>query len=273
MSAVTSNLRTLGIQHRFILSGGKQQLILANSADIEAVQQVIEDWQSGNLQGKPVLSRQPIMRFSQKPAILTLIVIFLGFTGAALAGFGRQFIYPFSFWDTSQLFYVPLVELDPWAEIKGGQFWRLITPIFLHFGPVHIVFNALWIWYLGTMVELHQGKLALLVLVLVIGVVSNTAQALVSTGIIFGGLSGVVHGLFSYCWLWGKMNKNSSVQVPNALFVIISALMLLSPLGILDIIVGAEIADTAHISGYITGLFCALAAHLLNSVFSIEQEH
>jgi len=273
MSAVVSHLKSLNIQHRFILAGNKQQLVLFQKEDFDAADYIISQWQSGNLENtlSTESESKSIVRLAHKPAPLTLLLIFFGFTGAALVGFGWEFIHPFTFWDSSRVTYLPFMGFNPWTDIQNGQIWRLMTPVFLHFGPVHIIFNALWIWYLGTMLELNQGRVTTLILVLVIGIISNSAQAYASEGIIFGGLSGVVHGLFAYCWLWGKMNENSSIQIPNALFIIITLLMLLSPFGIFDIIVGSEIADTAHISGYITGIVCALGAHFLNSL-SLKNE-
>lgn len=270
MSVVVSHLKSLGIPHRFILSGSKQQLILFRHEDIEAVNGIIDQWRAGDLASSVVDTEQKVVRFAYRPAPLTLLLIFLGFTGAALVGSGREFIHPFTFWDASTVVYLPFVDFNPWADIQNGELWRLVTPAFLHFGPVHIIFNALWIWYLGSLLEFNQGRWVTLMLFLVIAVVSNSAQAFASQGaegqsIVFGGLSGVVHGLFAYCWLWGKMNKTSPIQIPAVLFIAITVLMLLSPLGIFDIIVGGEIADTAHISGYITGALCALGMHLLNS--------
>ena len=264
MSAVAFHLKALNIQHRFILSGSCQQLILFDKDDLHPVANVLARWEAGHLATRIAGQSGPVLRLRNKPAPLTLLLIFLGFMGAALAGFGREFIDPFTFWNFSV---VSPFNFNPWIDIQNGQVWRLVTPVFLHFGPVHIIFNALWVWYLGTILELNQGRLMTLALVLVISIVSNTAQAFVSDGAIFGGLSGVVHGLFAYCWLWGKMHKGSPVRLPDALFVVITAIMLLSPLGIFDIIVGGEIADTAHISGYITGLFCALAVYFLDFSF------
>lgn len=249
------------------MSGNEQQLLLLNLQDKEDVSLVIDQWRRGDLpaEGESATYPKSKISFAGRTAPLTLGLIFLGFVGAALAAFGPDFIRLFTFWDPSRILFLPFIDFDPWIDISNGQFWRLITPVFLHFGPVHIIFNALWIWYLGTVVEFNQGRWALLFLTLIIGGVSNAAQAFVSEGIIFGGLSGVVHGLFAYVWLYGFLNPDSKVQLPTILFVIITVLMLLSPTGIFDIIVGGEIADTVHISGYICGALGALLATLIKS--------
>lgn len=263
MSAVANKLKSLGVEHRFILSGARQQLVLLRDEDCEIVANIIQQWRQGDLDNQLEEIKKSSIRIAHKPAPLTLFLVFLGFIGTALTAFGWEFIHPFTFWHSLRAEHLLFVDFNPWLDIKNGQLWRLITPVFLHFGPVHIIFNALWIWYLGTILELNQGRLITLILVLTIGVASNSAQAFVSEGIVFGGLSGVVYGLFAYCWLWGKMHKGSRVQLPDILFIVMTVLMLLSPLGIFDIIVGSEIADTAHISGYVTGLLCALAGSLL----------
>ncbi|MCP4413237.1 MAG: rhomboid family intramembrane serine protease, partial [Gammaproteobacteria bacterium] len=86
------------------------------------------------------------------------------------------------------------------AEIFSGQIWRLLTPVFLHFMVIHILFNMMWLWDLGGLVEKRQSALFLLFFVVSIGIMSNVIQFLAS-GPAFGGMSGVVYGLLGYTWI------------------------------------------------------------------------
>jgi GlpG protein len=106
--------------------------------------------------------------------------------------------------------------------------WRIVTPIFLHFGPMHLVFNMLMLWQLGRPVERGIGSLRYLVLVLAIAIVSNFAEYVwdvhkLNEGIrVFGGMSGVLYGLFGYIWMKSRYEPESGFMIsPNSVFIMV----------------------------------------------------
>ena len=134
------------------------------------------------------------------------------------------------------------------TEIRHGEIWRLFTPMFLHFSIIHIFFNVLWLRDLGSMIEGRQSSWLLLVLVLVIAAVSNLSQYFWG-GPMFGGMSGVVYGLFGYIWIRGKIDPGSGLIMDprNAGMMIIWLLFCFTGL------VG-PIANAAHLSGLVVGM-------------------
>jgi GlpG protein len=145
-------------------------------------------------------------------------------------------------------------------DVRNGQVWRLVTPIFIHLSLLHILFNMLWIRDLGGSVEVRLGRLKYLLIVLTIGVLSNAAQFFYN-GPFFGGMSGVVFGLFGYVWMKSKFDPESSFYMhPNTVFFMI-AWFFLCMTGFVG-----SIANMAHGVGLGVGIVLGYAPSLLRNV-------
>jgi membrane associated rhomboid family serine protease len=92
--------------------------------------------------------------------------------------------------------------------------WRSFSPALLHFGAVHLVFNSLWLWHFGRMIESRQSSLLYFVVLLFLAFASNMAQYLWSLSANFGGLSGVVYGLLGYIWMWQTVRPRDTLRLP-----------------------------------------------------------
>lgn len=144
----------------------------------------------------------------------------------------------------------------PLPEIRHGQLWRLVTPIFIHFGPLHIIFNILWLRDLGSMIEGRQSSRLLAVLVLAIAAGSNLAQFWFG-GPLFGGMSGVVYGLLGYVWMRGKFDPGSGLYLhPTTLtMMIIWFFACFTP-------IVPHVANAAHTAGLVMGIAWGYLASL-----------
>ena len=94
-------------------------------------------------------------------------------------------------------------------DIVHGEVWRLVTPIFLHFGFIHLLFNMWALASLGSLIEYRRGTATLALLVLLSAMVSNLGEYLYEVNFfdqarLFGGMSGVVYALFGYIWMKGQ---------------------------------------------------------------------
>jgi GlpG protein len=145
-------------------------------------------------------------------------------------------------------------SLDKVAD--DGEVWRLVTPIFLHFGLLHILFNMYWLYELGSMIERRIGSILYLLLILAIAVPSNYLQ-FVATGPAFGGMSGVVFGLFGYAWVRGRTDPACGLYLrPDIAFWMIGWFALcLTPLI-------PNIANWAHGVGLAVGGALGYLPHL-----------
>ena len=132
-------------------------------------------------------------------------------------------------------------------ELFKGQLWRLFTPIIIHFGIMHIAFNLLWLYQLGSVIEQHQNTKRMMMLVIVIALFSNLAQFFWS-GPIFGGMSGVVYGLLAYVWAQGKFNPGVGIGLNQSTTVMMLVWFVVCWLGLVG-----NIANMAHTIGLVCG--------------------
>ena len=141
-------------------------------------------------------------------------------------------------------------------DVLNGQVWRVVTPIFIHLSILHILFNMLWIRDLGGSVELRLGSVKFLLMVLAIAILSNTAQYLYR-GPFFGGMSGVVFGLFGYVWMKSKFDPESGFFMhPNTVFFMIAWFFICMTGSV------GSIANMAHGVGLGVGIILGYAPRL-----------
>jgi membrane associated rhomboid family serine protease len=141
-----------------------------------------------------------------------------------------------------------VLESSPYEQIAKGQAWRLVTPMFLHFGTLHLVFNLMWLWNLGLMLETRLRRLRFALLVVAISLVSNVAQAAFGQSTNFGGMSGVIYGLFGFVALQQRLLPASGLFMDsrNTRFMLIWLVVCFTGL------VG-PIANWAHTFGLLAG--------------------
>ncbi len=147
-----------------------------------------------------------------------------------------------------------------------SELLRMLTPILLHGGLLHLVFNMLWLWELGPRIERAQSSLALAGTIVVLGLISNTVQYFYGGGDIggatrFGGMSGVVYGLFAYIWMWQIVDPRKGLSLPASLiwFMLIS-------LVVMTVLNLRIIANEAHLGGFMAGVAYGAVTAIISRV-------
>ena len=79
--------------------------------------------------------------------------------------------------------------------VAAGDWWRLFTAPFLHYGPIHLAFNMLALWWFGSAVELAIGRGRYLLLYLVSGLAGSAGALLFAPSSVTVGASGAIFGI------------------------------------------------------------------------------
>jgi rhomboid protease GluP len=151
----------------------------------------------------------------------------------------------------------PVRELVVWGANVGaitfsGEWWRLLTNIFLHGGLLHIAFNMWCLWNLGALCESLYGRWTYAAIYLICGVGASLASAAWHPYVPSVGASGAIFGLAGALIAAFKLGEFS---VPRA--ALSGTLRSLGAFVVYNLIFGFAlpgIDNTAHIGGLVTGL-------------------
>ena len=134
--------------------------------------------------------------------------------------------------------------------VAQGEYWRLLSSVFLHSGAIHLGFNMLSLYYLGSFVEESFGRGRFLALYILSGISGGIAY------LYFGefagpavGASGAIFGLLGGVMGYSLRRGTFSWQNP-----IIRQLLILTTLNLYLGFTIPNISNTAHIGGLIGGL-------------------
>lgn len=172
--------------------------------------------------------------------LITCIVIY--FVSSFILGGSDKLTALFISRNVSEAFY----------EVKNGQIWRIITPVFLHFSILHILFNMSFLASFGKVLEKNRGTFFFILFVLVTGGLSNISQYIV-VGPFFGGMSGVLFGIFGYIWCEQSLRSDGIKYISKSNMLIFLIWHILCLTGVIP-----NIGNMSHSVGLSVGVLISI---------------
>ncbi|GAA5506836.1 rhomboid family intramembrane serine protease [Novipirellula caenicola] len=154
---------------------------------------------------------------------------------------------------------------DWFASVRKGEVWRFITPLLLHADPLHLAFNMIWIFLLGSAIERLHGSIFLIILLFVSQLAGMMLQVSLPAadslppilhavaGSPFAiGASGAVYGLFGYLWIRPQTDSTYPIRMSQGNVMLMLGWLVLCMTGMFG-----PIANGAHLGGLIAGVIAA----------------
>ena len=145
--------------------------------------------------------------------------------------------------------------------ITQGQYWRLVTPVFLHGSIIHILFNMYALYIIGKGLELYYGHLEYTLLYFLSGMGGSLFSYLLTPASALGA-SGAIFGLIAADTI--LIYKNKGIFGPSAKTMLQRSIMII----VLNLAIGMSpgIDNWGHVGGLMIGIVFAWFAGPLVSL-------
>ena len=134
----------------------------------------------------------------------------------------------------------------------GGQWWRLLTCIFVHSGLLHIASNMYGLWILGRLAESLYGRWTFAVIYLLCGLLGSVASVLWNPNVLSVGASGAVFGIAGALFTSFYLGEFSVPR--DAVMGTVRSLAVVLGVNLLFGAAASHIDNAAHVGGLVMGL-------------------
>ena len=249
------------VPHKISEESGKQVIWTPDEELGTLVVSLYQQWQEGEIEinrapprrglnTKGLLKNIPWMQFPVTMGVMVICAIIAVITGLGADWHSIAYFTFVPFKITGNFLFFGSFA----SAMADGEYWRLITPIFLHFGFAHLAFNMLSLFIFGSRLEQRQGGIHLLLIILTTGLLSNFAQYYFGGDEnLFGGFSGVVYGLMGYCMIRQKVDKSWLFDIPPIFYGFMLGWLVIGYTGVLGAVGFGNMANAAHAGGLVAG--------------------
>jgi len=152
---------------------------------------------SGEAQGARRVVQGVQKRSARNPGLVTktLIGINVGIYLLQLAGGASMNANSGWIFEHFALFIERIDSSGAVVGLAEGEWYRLLTAAFLHYGPIHLAMNMLALWWIGRPLEDWLGPVRYLLLYLVAGIAGSAGALIASPDAVTVGASGAIFGI------------------------------------------------------------------------------
>lgn len=186
----------------------------------------------------------------KNPRVTLLLIV------ANVVAFAGMALFQQNLWfNRDQDFYFMLstgANFNPYTV--GGEYWRLFTSMFMHWGIVHLAVNMYALYGIGRVLESFLGSVRFLIFYLITGLTAGLASLYFNVYVVSAGASGAIFGLYGYLIMQQFLANFRNLKVLKGIALNFVVFVVVN----YAIARQLSVDNAAHIGGFVAGVMLCL---------------